>query len=119
MATRLAYGTALVKLGANSKRVVALDADTKNSTFSDKFRKAYPDRFIECFIAEQNLIGVAVGCSTRDRTVPFTSTFATFYTRAFDQLRMGAISGANIKCCGSHCGVSIGIPLNVSSKFYS
>jgi len=108
VATRLAYGTALVKLGANSKRVIALDGDTKNSTFSDKFRKAYPDRFIECFIAEQNLVGVAVGCSTRGRTVPFTSTFATFYTRAFDQLRMGAISQANIKCCGSHCGVSIG-----------
>ena len=108
VATRLAYGTALVKLGANSKRVIALDGDTKNSTFSDKFRKAYPNRYIECFIAEQNLIGVAVGCSTRGRTVPFTSTFATFYTRAFDQLRMGAISQANIKCCGSHCGVSIG-----------
>lgn len=108
VATRLAYGTALVKLGANSKRVIALDGDTKNSTFSDKFRQAYPDRYIECFIAEQNLIGIAVGCSTRGRTVPFTSTFATFYTRAFDQLRMGAISQANIKCCGSHCGVSIG-----------
>lgn len=108
VATRLAYGTALVKLGANSKRVIALDGDTKNSTFSDKFRKAYPDRYVECFIAEQNLVGIAVGCSTRGRTVPFTSTFATFYTRAFDQLRMGAISQANIKCCGSHCGVSIG-----------
>ncbi|GFU26047.1 transketolase-like protein 2 [Nephila pilipes] len=108
VATRLAYGTALLKLGTNSKRIVALDADTKNSTYSDKFRKAFPDRFIECFIAEQNLIGVAVGCSTRGRKIPFTSTFATFYTRAFDQLRMAAISQANIKCCGSHCGVSIG-----------
>lgn len=108
VATRLAYGTALVKLGANSKRVIALDGDTKNSTFSDKFRKAYPDRYVECFIAEQNLIGVAVGCSTRGRTIPFTSTFATFYTRAFDQLRMAAISQANIKCCGSHAGISIG-----------
>ncbi|XP_054707686.1 transketolase-like protein 2 isoform X2 [Uloborus diversus] len=108
VATRLAYGTALVKLGANSKRVIALDGDTKNSTFSDKFRKAYPERFVECFIAEQNLVGIAIGCSTRGRTVPFTSTFATFYTRAFDQLRMGAISQANIKCCGSHAGISIG-----------
>lgn len=108
VATRMAYGTALLKLGTSSKRIVALDADTKNSTFSDKFRKAFPDRFVECFIAEQNLIGVAVGCSTRGRKVPFTSTFATFYTRAFDQLRMAAISQANIKCCGSHCGVSIG-----------
>lgn len=108
VATRLAYGTALVKLGANSRRVIALDGDTKNSTFSDKFRKAYPDRYVECFIAEQNLLGIAVGCATRGRTVPFTSTFATFYTRAFDQLRMGAISQTNINCCGSHCGVSIG-----------
>ncbi|GFR03580.1 transketolase [Trichonephila clavata] len=108
VATRLAYGTALLKLGTNSKRIVALDADTKNSTYSDKFRKAFPGRFIECFIAEQNLIGVAVGCSTRGRKISFTSTFATFYTRAFDQLRMAAISQANIKCCGSHCGVSIG-----------
>ncbi|GBM36157.1 Transketolase-like protein 2 [Araneus ventricosus] len=108
VATRLAYGTALLKLGTSSKRIVALDADTKNSTYSDKFRKAFPDRFVECFIAEQNLIGVAVGCSTRGRKIPFTSTFATFYTRAFDQLRMAAISQANIKCCGSHCGVSIG-----------
>ncbi|KFM73195.1 Transketolase, partial [Stegodyphus mimosarum] len=108
VATRLAYGTALVKLGANNKRVIALDGDTKNSTFSDKFRKAFPDRYIECFIAEQNLVGVAVGCSTRGRTIPFTSTFATFYTRAFDQLRMAAISQANINCCGSHCGISIG-----------
>lgn len=108
VATRLAYGTALVKLGNNSKRVIALDGDTKNSTFSDKLRKAHPERYVECFIAEQNLVGVAIGCSTRGRTVPFVSTFATFFTRAFDQLRMGAISQANIKCCGSHCGISIG-----------
>ncbi|KRZ20144.1 Transketolase, partial [Trichinella pseudospiralis] len=108
VATRLAYGTALVKLGKSCDRVVALDGDVKNSTFADKFKNAFPDRFIECFIAEQNMVGVAVGCSTRGRTLPFCSTFATFFTRAFDQLRMGAISGANIKCCGSHAGVSIG-----------
>lgn len=108
VATRLAYGTAIAKLGASSKRVVALDADTKNSTYSDKFKKAHPDRFVECFIAEQNLIGVAIGCGTRQRTVPFVSTFAAFFTRAFDQLRMGAISQANIKCAGSHAGISIG-----------
>ncbi|KRY10812.1 Transketolase [Trichinella patagoniensis] len=108
VATRLAYGTALVKLGKSCDRVVALDGDVKNSTFADKFKNAFPDRFIECFISEQNMVGVAVGCSTRSRTLPFCSTFATFFTRAFDQLRMGAISGANVKCCGSHAGVSIG-----------
>jgi len=108
VATRLAYGTALQKMGEANQRVVALDGDVKNSTYSQKFRDAFPDRFIECFIAEQNMVGVAIGCGTRGRTIPFCSTFATFYSRAFDQLRMGAISQANIKCCGSHCGVSIG-----------
>ncbi|KAL1441527.1 hypothetical protein MTO96_008493 [Rhipicephalus appendiculatus] len=85
-----------------------MDGDTKNSTFADKFKKAHPDRYIECFIAEQNLVGVAIGCGCRGRTVPFASTFAAFFTRAFDQLRMGAISQANIKCAGSHAGISIG-----------
>ncbi|XP_013777919.1 transketolase-like [Limulus polyphemus] len=108
VATRLAYGTALTKLGHNCDRVVAMDGDTKNSTFSDKFRKAFPDRYVECYIAEQNLVGMAIGCSTRGRTVPFVSTFAAFFTRAFDQLRMGAISQVNIKCAGSHAGISIG-----------
>lgn len=108
VATRLAYGTALVKLGKNNDRIVAMDGDTKNSTYSDKFRQAFPDRYIECFIAEQNLVGVAIGCGCRSRTVPFVSTFAAFFTRAFDQLRMGAISQANIKCAGSHAGISIG-----------
>ncbi|CDW52079.1 transketolase protein 2 like [Trichuris trichiura] len=108
VATRFAYGTALVKLGHSCDRVIALDGDVKNSTFADKFRNAFPDRFIECYIAEQNMVGVAIGCATRGRTVPFCSTFATFFTRAYDQLRMGAISEANIKCCGSHAGISIG-----------
>jgi len=108
VATRLAYGTALAKLGANNDRVIALDGDTKNSTFSDKFLKAHPERFVECYIAEQNLIGVAIGAGTRGRTVPFVSAFAAFFTRAFDQLRMGTISQANIKCAGSHAGISIG-----------
>ncbi|UYV65438.1 TKT, partial [Cordylochernes scorpioides] len=108
MATRQAYGTAIAKLGSSSPRVIALDGDTKNSTFSQTFLKAHPGRFIECFIAEQNMVGVAIGCSTRGRTVPFVSTFAAFFTRAFDQLRMGAISFANIKCAGSHAGISIG-----------
>lgn len=108
VATRLAYGTGLVKLGQCCQRVIALDGDVKNSTYAEKFMKAFPERFIECFIAEQNMVGVAVGCATRNRTIPFCSTFATFFTRAYDQLRMGAISSANIKCCGSHAGCSIG-----------
>ncbi|KAH3819033.1 transketolase-like [Dreissena polymorpha] len=108
VATRLAYGVALAKLGSNNSRVIALDGDTKNSTFSDKFKAAHPDRYIECFIAEQNLVGVAIGCATRDRTVAFCSTFAAFFSRAFDQIRMGAISQTNVNFAGSHAGVSIG-----------
>lgn len=108
IATRFAYGTALVKLGLASDRVIALDADTKNSTYSDAFNKQFPGRFVECYIAEQNLVGVAIGAGCRGRTVPFVSTFAAFFTRAADHLRMAAISQANIKLVGSHCGVSIG-----------
>ncbi|KAF9411767.1 hypothetical protein HW555_009513 [Spodoptera exigua] len=108
VATRLAYGTALKKIADTNMRVIALDGDTKNSTFSDKLRNAYPDRYIECFIAEQNLVGVATGAACRDRAVVFVSTFAAFFTRTFDQIRMGAISQSNINLAGSHCGVSIG-----------
>ncbi|XP_017003708.3 transketolase-like protein 2 [Drosophila takahashii] len=108
IATRLAYGTALAKIGQNNKRVVALDGDTKNSTFSDKLKALDAERYIECFIAEQNLVGVAVGAACRRRTVAFVSTFATFFTRAFDQIRMGAISQTNVNFVGSHCGCSIG-----------
>lgn len=108
VATRFAYGTALAKIAVNNSRVIALDGDTKNSTYSDKLKKAFPERHIECFIAEQNLVGVAIGAACRGRTVPFVSTFATFFSRAFDQIRMGAISQANVKFVGSHCGVSIG-----------
>lgn len=108
VATRLAYGTALAKIAADNDRVIALDGDTKNSTYSEKLKKAFPDRYIECFIAEQNLAGVAIGACCRDRTVAFASTFATFLTRCFDQIRMGAISQSNVNFCGSHCGVSIG-----------
>lgn len=108
VATRRAYGKALAKLGQASGKVVALDGDTKNSTFSDEFRKAFPERYIECFIAEQNMVGVAIGCATRGRTVAFASTFAAFFSRAYDQIRMGAISQSNVNLVGSHCGVSIG-----------
>nr|XP_009919342.1 PREDICTED: transketolase-like isoform X2 [Haliaeetus albicilla] len=107
-ATRKAYGVALAKLGHANDRVIALDGDTKNSTFSELFKKEHPNRYIECYIAEQNMVSIAVGCATRDRTVAFASTFATFFTRAFDQIRMAAISESNINLCGSHCGVSIG-----------
>ncbi|XP_055384369.1 transketolase-like protein 2 [Condylostylus longicornis] len=108
VATRLAYGTALAKIAINNPRVIGLDGDTKNSTFSEKLKKAFPERYIECFIAEQNLVGTAIGAACRDRTIAFVSTFATFFTRAFDQIRMGAISQTNVNFVGSHCGVSIG-----------
>lgn len=108
IATRLAYGTALAKIAKNNSRVVAFDGDTKNSTFADKIKTVDPKRFVECFIAEQNLVGVATGAACRDRTVAFVSAFATFFTRAFDQIRMGAISQSNVNFVGSHCGVSIG-----------
>lgn len=89
VATREAYGTALVKLGQTCSRLIALDGDTKNSTFSETYKKSFQDRFIECYIAEQNLVGVAIGAGCRNRTIPFVSTFASFFSRAFDQLRMG------------------------------
>lgn len=108
IATRLSYGVALKKIADSNFRVIALDGDTKNSTFSDKLKNAYPDRYIECFIAEQNLVGVAIGAACRDRTIAFVSTFAAFFSRAYDQIRMGAISQTNINLVGSHCGVSIG-----------
>src|SRR5438034_5064667 len=84
-----------------------MDGDTKNSTFDEKFHQKFPTRFTECFIAEQNMIGVATGFSTRGK-VPFVSTFACFFSRAYDQLRMAGISMANLKLAGSHVGVSIG-----------
>ncbi|MCS7224975.1 MAG: transketolase [Armatimonadetes bacterium] len=107
VATREAYGDALVALGAAYPDLVVLDGDVKNSTFSEKFFAAYPDRFFECFIAEQNMVGVAVGLAARGKR-PFLSSFACFLTRAFDFIRMAAIGRAQIRICGSHAGVSIG-----------
>ncbi|HEY4952126.1 MAG TPA: transketolase [Verrucomicrobiae bacterium] len=107
IATREAYGTALVRIGETDLRVVALDGDTKNSTFADKFFKKVPARSTECFIAEQNLVGVATGFGARGK-VPFASTFAAFFTRAYDQIRVAGISQSNLKLVGSHVGVSIG-----------
>jgi transketolase len=107
VATREAYGNALVRLGETDQRLVAVDGDTKNSTYADKFFKKFPDRSIECYIAEQNMVGVAMGFGARGK-VPFASTFACFFTRAFDQIRVAGISQANLKLAGSHVGVSIG-----------
>jgi transketolase len=107
VATREAYGEALAKLGEADARIVALDADVKNSTFSDKFEKILPDRFYENFIAEQVMVGAAMGLAARG-AIPFPSTFACFLTRAADFIRMAAISNVNIKLAGSHAGVSIG-----------
>jgi transketolase len=107
VATREAYGTALTKLGEADARVVALDADVKNSTFSDKFEKALPERFYQNFIAEQVMVGAAMGLAARG-AIPFPSTFACFLSRAADFIRMAAISNVNIKLAGSHAGVSIG-----------
>jgi len=108
LATREAYGNALAKLATSHGRVVALDGDMKNSTFSQSILKVDANRFIECFICEQNMVGVGIGVACRDRTVAFASTFAAFLTRAFDNLRMGVISQTNINIVGSHCGISIG-----------
>ncbi len=107
IATRKAYGNALVEIGKNNPQVVVLDAEVSNSTFADMFQKAYPERFFEMFIAEQNMVGTALGMSRRGK-IPFVSTFAAFFSRAFDQIRMSAYSGSNIKFVGSHSGVSIG-----------
>ena len=106
-ATREAYGDALAKLAMIDSRIISLDGDTKNSTFSEKVQKAEPEQFLEMFIAEQNMVGVAMGLAARGK-VPFVATFAAFLTRAYDQIRMAGVSGSNIKICGSHCGVSIG-----------
>jgi transketolase len=107
VATREAYGAVLAKLGEADGRVVALDADVKNSTFSDKFEKVFPDRFFENFIAEQVMVGAAMGLAARG-AIPHASTFACFLSRAADFIRMAAISNVNIKLAGSHAGVSIG-----------
>jgi len=107
VATREAFGTALAKLGEADPRVVALDADVKNSTYSDRFEKAAPDRFYENFIAEQAMVGAGMGLAARG-AIPFPSTFACFLSRAADFVRMAAISNLDVKLVGTHAGVSIG-----------
>ncbi len=107
VATRGGYGIGLAKLGTANPNVVVLDGDTKNSTYAEQFMTLHPNRFFEMFIAEQNLVGAGIGLAKRGK-IPFVSTFAAFLSRAYDQIRMSAISQANIKYAGSHCGVSIG-----------
>jgi transketolase len=107
VATRKAYGDALVALGARDPRVVALDGEVSNSTYADAFARAYPDRYFEMFIAEQQLVAAATGLNVRGYR-PFASTFAAFWTRAHDFIRMGAISGVDLRLVGSHAGVEIG-----------
>jgi transketolase len=107
VATREAFGHGLVAVGEANPLVVGLDADVKNSTFTDAFGKRFPERFLENYIAEQNMVGAAVGFAASGY-IPFAATFACFLTRAYDFIRMAAISGANIKLMGSHAGVSIG-----------
>jgi transketolase len=107
VATRRAYGDALAALGAAREDVVALDGEVSNSTYAEIFKDAHPDRYFEMYIAEQQLVAAAVGLQVRG-WVPFGSSFAAFFSRAYDFIRMAAISRANIRLCGSHAGVSIG-----------
>ena len=107
VATRKAYGTALTRIQSQYPQLVSLDAEVSNSTMAELFAKKAPDRFFEMFVAEQNMVEVALGLSRRGK-IPFVSTFAAFLTRAFDQIRMSQYSHANIKFVGSHAGVSIG-----------
>ncbi|MDQ7905084.1 transketolase [Phytohabitans sp. ZYX-F-186] len=106
-ATRTAYGRALVALGDARGDVVVLDGEVADSTRTEYFAGAHPDRFFECYIAEQQMLAAAVGMQARGWT-PFAATFAAFWTRAFDFVRMAAVSRANLRLCGSHAGVSIG-----------
>ena len=107
VATRKAYGDALVALGARDDRVVVLDGEVSNSTYATEFRQAYPERYFEMFIAEQQLVAASTGIAVRGYRT-FASTFAAFFTRAYDFIRMGAISGADLRLAGSHAGVEIG-----------
>jgi transketolase len=107
VATRKAYGEALAALGAARGDIVALDGEVSNSTFAEIFAKAHPDRYFEMYIAEQQLLAAAIGLSARGWN-PFASTFAAFFSRAYDFIRMAAISRANLRLAGSHAGVSIG-----------
>ncbi len=107
VATRKAFGKALEYAGSLSEKIVSLDAEVNNSTYEDFFAQHYPQRFFQAFVAEQNMVGMAAGMASQG-FIPFCSTFAAFFTRAYDQLRMSAISKLPLRLVGSHCGVSIG-----------
>jgi transketolase len=107
MSTRRAYGEALAALGSERGDIVCLDAEVKNSTYAELFAQAHPERYIEVFIAEQQLVATAVAAQVRGWT-PYASTFAAFQARSYDFVRMAAVSRANVKLVGSHAGVSVG-----------
>src|SRR5262249_6054321 len=108
VATRHAFGKALEKLGQVDPTIVALDGDVKNSTGMEAFAARFPERFFESFIAEQNMVGVALGLAVSGK-IPYAATFACFLTRAFDFIRMAGYSRPpHLVLCGSHAGVSIG-----------
>jgi transketolase len=107
VSTRRAYGNGLVYIYPKYPDMVVLDGEVSNSTYSQIFKQNYPDSFFEMYIAEQNMVGLALGLSLTGK-IPFVSSFGAFLTRAFDQIRMSQYSRANIKFCGSHAGVSIG-----------
>ncbi len=107
IATRKAYGQALTAIGHTCEAVISLDAEVKNSTYADIFEQQFPERFIQCFVAEQNMVSMAVGLQRRGK-IPFVSTFAAFFSRAHDQIRMAAIGRCPLRLVGSHAGVSIG-----------
>ena len=107
LATRKAFGYGLAALGRVSEDIFVLDGDVKNSTYTQFFDDEFPERFIQCFIAEQTMIGVATGLESRGK-IPFAATFGAFFTRAHDQIRMAGVGRNALRLCGSHCGVSIG-----------
>jgi transketolase len=107
VATRRAYGDALDRLGAARKDVVVMDGEVSNSTCAETFAKSHPERYFEMYIAEQQLVAAGVGMSVR-KHVPFISSFGAFFTRAYDFIRMAAVSRANVRICGSHAGVAVG-----------
>ena len=105
--TRYAFGQALAAMGTAYPNMVSLDAEVKNSTYAELFEEKYPERFVQCFIAEQNMVSMAVGMQRRGK-IPFCSTFGAFFTRAYDQIRMASVGNAALRLVGSHVGVSIG-----------
>jgi transketolase len=107
LATRKAYGNALKRLYPQFPSLVSLDGEVSNSTYAEIFKDTYPKKFFEMYIAEQNMVGAGLGLATRGK-IPFVSTFAAFFSRTFDQVRMSQYTGPNLKFAGSHAGVSIG-----------